>query len=136
VGTWGAGPFENDAAMDFIASLRDADPADRVGILSSSLVLALEQSDYLDADDGAAAVAAAAVVAMTRSGSGGMDSGPLVDLLQIGSLELPADLLPLARRALGRVVADNSELRDLWGESGSLDDDFAREIQKVKQALA
>jgi hypothetical protein len=135
VGTWGAGPFENDAAMDFIGSLRDADPADRVGILSSSLLLALEQSDYLDADDGAAAVAAAAVIALTRSGSGGKDSGPLVDL-QIGSVELPADLLPLARRALGRVVADNSELRDLWSGSGSLDDDFAREIQNVRQALA
>lgn len=66
MGAWGAGVFENnDAAMDWVIALES-----RGGI--GPVLEALERSvgesnDYLDADDGSMALAAAEAVAAARA---------------------------------------------------------------------
>lgn len=115
---WGTGPFDNDAAADFAASLDDLDPEDRVGAIRDALTEAAEESDYLEREAGGAAVAAAALVAAQQPDGEPVDSayGPKQAIP-----DLPGGLCALAVAALTRVLADDSELTELWSESADGD---------------
>ena len=136
MGTWGSGPFENDDAADFADDLDDADPAQREVLIREALQRAVDADGYLPAGDAARAVAAAAVVAATRTPGMPMDDdldGP--EFLQTGDLPpLPDDLVELAREALDRVAADDSEWRELWEESEALDEAMAV-LDEVRSTL-
>src|SRR5215510_10720131 len=107
MGTWGVGPFDNDAASDLLFEIEQADPADRGDVVRRALETAAAAEGYLDYDDAAAAVAAAALVATDG------DDEPPTDMAA-WPLDLPADLAPLATRALDRVAGPRSEWRALW----------------------
>lgn len=117
MGSWGDGPFQNDAALDWLSEVESRG----VEAVREALSRAVRTPDgaYLDADDGASAIAAAELVA--ASGSHEKDHLParaLGCLAHVASL-VGADDLTLARRAVDRVVARNSELASLHGpESG------------------
>jgi hypothetical protein len=114
MGAWGTGPFDNDDAADFAASLDHLEPEFRVGAIRTVLAEAAEQSGYLDRDVGGAAVAAAALVAAQRDGHIPIDCihGPKQTIP-----ELPDDLRHIAVHALTRVLAECSELNELWIDS-------------------
>jgi hypothetical protein len=115
MGTWDFGPFDNDSAADWCGDLQDADPARRVELLRDTLAEVLHEGEYLDIDEGSAAVAAAAIIASQLPGGSPITSAYAPDFLTGGgSLEIPADLPALALRALDRVAGDDSEWRDLW----------------------
>lgn len=111
---WGTGPFDNDEAVDFAATLDDLDPDDRPAAIRDALAEAAEQTDYLDREAGGAAVAAAALIAAQQPDGEPVDStyGPKQAIP-----ELPEELCQLAVQALTRVLADDSELNELWSES-------------------
>ncbi|MEU9131005.1 DUF4259 domain-containing protein [Kitasatospora sp. NPDC048540] len=115
MGTWDLGPFDNDSAADFCGSLDRAGEAERAGLLRAALDAAATAEGYLDGDEGAPAVAAAALVAAQLTGGAGSGSayGPKEPLP-----ELPGDLRPLAVRALDRVTGGDSELAALWDDAG------------------
>lgn len=134
MGTWGTGPFANDDAADFANALDEADPARRELLIREALHRAVDADDYLESDDAAVAVAAAAVVAAVRTG-GGVDFGEGPEYLSTGeATPLPADVVDLARRALDRVAADDSELRELWEEADSWDEALAA-LDEVRSEL-
>ncbi|MGY1437568.1 DUF4259 domain-containing protein [Streptomyces reniochalinae] len=113
MGTWDVGPFDNDTAADFAGTLDHASPHERHTLIAAALREATGTTDYLDADLGQEAVAAAALVAAqhpegTPAGPGTGPKHPLPDL---------TDLRPLAVQALDRVTTEPSELLDLWTES-------------------
>lgn len=114
MGTWDAGPFDNDDAADFANDLDDAPEHERVTLIRTILATAVENDTYLDYDDGAPAVAAAALVACRLPGgeqfvpNGYGPEAPIPDL--------PADLVPLAISAVDRILAADSELASLWSE--------------------
>ena len=114
MGAWGTGPFDNDDAADFAVSLDHLEPEYRVGAIRTILTQAAEQSGYLDRDAGGAAVAAAALVAAQRDDHIPIDCihGPK-QLIP----ELPDDLRQTAVQALKRVLAECSELNELWIDS-------------------
>ncbi|MER7849593.1 DUF4259 domain-containing protein [Kitasatospora sp. NPDC096077] len=116
MGTWDIGHFDNDTAADFAGELDEAAPGERVELVRAALERAARGPEYLDGDEGVAAVAAAALVAAQCPG------GPAVTTAY-GPDEpipaLPAGLRPLAVAALDRVVAEESESAELWEESGS-----------------
>jgi hypothetical protein len=133
MGAWGTGVFENDGALDFLAELRDTAPAERAAFVRERLGEAADEDDYLEVDSGQHAVAAAAVVAAVRSGTGqaSVDTG-------IPTAELPPadpDLVSLALRALDRVAADDSEWHELWAE-GDLYADAMATLAVLRTALA
>ena len=136
MGTWGSGPFENDDAADFADELDDADPARREVLIREALQRAVDTDEYLESDDAARAVAAAAVVAATRTAGMPMDDdtdGP--EFLTTGDLTaLPDDLAELARQALDRVAAEDSEWREAWEESDALDEAVAT-LDEVRSGL-
>ncbi|WP_229073183.1 DUF4259 domain-containing protein [Actinoplanes sp. DH11] len=118
MGTWDFGPFDNDSAADWCGDLQDTDPARRVELIRDTLTEVLHESEYVEGDLGAAAVAAAAVVASQLPGGSQLTSPYAPDFLTGGgTLEIPADLPPLALRALDRVAGDDSEWSELWEDS-------------------
>ncbi|CAN3985077.1 DUF4259 domain-containing protein [Kitasatospora purpeofusca] len=116
MGTWDIGHFDNDSAADFAGSLDEAAAGEREGMLRRALTLAADTGaeDYLDSDEAVEAVAAAALVAAQCPGGEPVTTayGPDEPLPV-----LPADLRPLAAEALDRVLADESELAELWDET-------------------
>ena len=134
MGTWGLGPFDNDTAADWAADLDDAAPAQRPTLIREALTAAVDSVEYLDGDDAAVAVAAAAVVAATQPGGPELDNnyGPDADTLT--SLRLEPDLRVLANRALLRALDEESEWRELWEEAGQYDE-ARRALDPVLSAL-
>ena len=112
MGTWGTGAFDDDAAADWADELHGG--ADLEVVRSA---LGIAETDYLEAPEGAVAIAAAEVVAA---------------MLLPAASDLPADVEAwvaehrgeagredalLALAAVDRVLADGSELKELWAES-------------------
>ena len=64
MGAWGAGPFENDDAMDWAIDLEESGD---VGFVVEAL-RAAESDGYLDAPEGSVTIAAAEVVAALGPG--------------------------------------------------------------------
>ncbi|WP_406860638.1 DUF4259 domain-containing protein [Streptomyces sp. HUAS MG47] len=118
MGTWDIGHFDNDTAADFGGDLDDLPQGERPGLIREQFLAVFEEGEeYLDSDIAVTAVAAAALVAAQCPGGDPVTTpyGPDEPLP-----DLPADLRPLAVRALDRILGPESELVELWdeGESG------------------
>ncbi|MGW6021146.1 DUF4259 domain-containing protein [Streptomyces sp. NPDC055099] len=113
MGTWDVGPFDNDTAADFCGERDDAPAEDRLGLVRAALDDAAAEDGELDADVAETAVAAAALVAAQCPGGEPADPvyGPEQPIPDLLSLRGPA------HQALDHVLAEGSELLDLWEES-------------------
>ncbi|MYZ34135.1 MULTISPECIES: DUF4259 domain-containing protein [unclassified Streptomyces] len=132
MGTWDTGHFDNDIAADFAADLDDATEAGRTDLVREALLRAIGATDYLDSDEAVVAVAAAALVAEQCPG------GPAVETVYGPDEPLPRfpeELRALALRALDRVLADKSELRDLWVDADGEDGEWHRGIGRLRSTL-
>jgi len=117
MGTWGTGAFDSDDSLDWVWALLESRDWSVVG---STLRTAadVEPDAYLEAPDGQVAWAAAAVVA--AAGNPGVTLPDEVSAwLDDHRASCPAELRPLAALALERVLADRSELAELWDEAGN-----------------
>lgn len=114
MGTWDTGPFDNDSAADFANALDAAPEHERAALIRTVLTAAARNNTYLDLDEGAAAVAAAALLVCRLPG--GERFAPTGCSPAASVPDLAADLVPLAISALDRVLAENSELASLWSE--------------------
>jgi hypothetical protein len=109
MGAWGTGSFDNDDASDWIYELEESPD---VAVVRRALDI--RSAPYLEAPEGSTAIAAAEVVAAAR----GRPAASLPDsvtawVAEHGSTVEESDVI-LAVAALDRVLADDSELRDLW----------------------
>ena len=134
MGTWSHESFGNDTANDWAYELEDA--TDFV-VIEAALQVALDEGDeYLDADLAMEAIAAVEVIAK-RLGKGTQSDvyTEKVDQWLETISEQPSDgLLSLAKRVLERIVADDSELKELWLESDEYEL-WLGNIQQLKDAL-
>ncbi|MFD8706262.1 DUF4259 domain-containing protein [Kitasatospora sp. NPDC059648] len=114
MGTWDIGPFENDTAADFAYTLDETPIDEREELVRKTLARTVQTRDYLDSSDAVEAVAAAALIAAQCPGGEPISTsyGP-DEALPV----FAADLRPLAADALDRVVAESSELAELWDET-------------------
>ena len=119
MGAWGSGIFENDAAMDFIGNLADH-PENADSVLREALETAAHMGGYLDAPEGEEALAAAAIISLAADGSPVQPEPSVEDYARKISRKVPSGLAPLAIEAIDRVLADESELRELWEEQDAV----------------
>ncbi|GAA4347900.1 hypothetical protein GCM10023165_33120 [Variovorax defluvii] len=112
-GAWGDGALDNDAAQDWLALCAETADAE---LVPQALDMALVAS-YVEADDGAVAVAAAELVAHALERGGASRRASVAPcLVTLPASELRA-LAPRARQALARVGDPCvSELAQLWRE--------------------
>ena len=128
MGTWGHGPFDNAAALDFVGRLTGTR-----GNLKRSPARALSpRGDHVEDTDGVTAIAAAAVIACA-DGLQPVDSS-VAELLAFHPLRVTDRLRALAEGALDRVSGPDSEWRLLWEESGELPEALAR-LDLLREAL-
>jgi hypothetical protein len=114
MGAWGAKAFENDSALDWFAELENGG----VAVLREALDAAASSTDYLEVDEGSAAIAAAEIVAAAASGKRDRLSNDAAAWLDGNARAISADDRALAKRAVQRVLGEDSELCQLWDDNG------------------
>ena len=130
MGTWSNKPFGNDAALDWLSELEDSEFW--LEKIKNSLAAA-NNSNYIDARIAEEAIAAAAIVA---AGSIDRVSGIYKDAklwIERSAFSPDRELKESAMAALSN-AASNSELKDLWEESESLEG-WVNEINKIYTIL-
>lgn len=114
MGAWGPGPFENDAAADFLDEMRPSPSRSVASCLRS--IVRTPTGQYIDVDAGGAAWAACELVALAFGF--GETAGLVDDVIDLAERLPPKDEQRLlALEALPRIAdAENSELAGLWHE--------------------
>lgn len=134
MGAWGHGYFEDDAALDFMADVEDADHPKE--IIREALVIAID-ADYLETDEGNAIIIAAAYIDRQLNGTTFSEANreePLeVDTFpdRHPSIDF-SDLRGKAVQALQRLLGEDSELKELWEEN---EEDYPAWRQGVEQLI-
>lgn len=119
MGAWGVLAFDNDAANDWACHLEGADD---LALVESALdEVAATGTDYLDSDVACDALAACEVLARLRGQPGYTNAyTEKVDqwvAAHKGRIVPSEGLLARASAAIDRILDEDSELRELWGES-------------------
>jgi len=117
VGAWGAGPFDNDDALDWLNEF-EAEGIQAAGAAIAD-VLALE-GEYLEAPGASRAIAAAEVIAAASGRPAAKLPTDLTRWLENRDTFRSPELHQNAVAAIKRVMTE-SELRDLWADSNQLD---------------
>ncbi|MGI5503981.1 DUF4259 domain-containing protein [Lentzea sp. CA-135723] len=131
MGTWDIGHFDNDTAADFSGKLDKAAQAERESIVRTALTSTIETDDYLDSYEACQAVASAALIAAQLPG------GTPITTAYAPDEPMPAfspDLRALAASALDRVVAEDSELAELWDET-EYSEKWRQSVAELKAVL-
>jgi hypothetical protein len=118
MGTWSHEPFGNDDACDWSYELLDSNDLSPVEAALNSV---LNGDDYLEASTASNAVAAVEVIAKLLGKGTQTDTyTENVDkwVADVHIRPTPA-LIEKAKKALARILGDNSELKELWQESGA-----------------
>ena len=136
MGTWDVGPFDNDTAADWCGELQEAAADKRPALIRNALNRVAGHGDvYLDSDLAVEAIAAAAIVASQLPGGPAIDTPYAPDfLLEGGTIEVTGDIPEIALRALNRIVAPESEWRDLWEDTESFPQALAA-LQTLRTVL-
>ncbi len=111
MGAWGVGSFENDGALDYLASVEEVGAS----LIAGSLGQPFVEPD-LEMDDAIEVLVAAEIVAAIAAGK--------LDRLPDGAEEFLASLgdlsgLKAQAHAAVTIVRDSSELGEVWSETDS-----------------
>jgi hypothetical protein len=121
MGAWGVGAFDNDTAADWAWEFAEADQAAGLRLLTEALEAVTETADgEIDSHAGERAVAAAQLVAVINGVSADRSaySEEAVRWIERTEPSQVPELTNLARQALLAVRSPESELAELWDESG------------------
>lgn len=116
MGAWGYGSFENDDAADFLDDVTDSGDT---SLLREALDNVLTSTEYVEAPDACQAIIAAEIIAAMcgRPTLAAERQEELSEWLQRIRPAMDPELVSQARAALLRILAENSELRELWEEA-------------------
>ncbi len=121
MGAWGLGPFENDAALDCVGDLADADPGAIVSGLLGAMREVTDSGEHIENPEADAAVAAAVLVA-ARLGAE-LSSTSAEELLASHPFTADGELRLEALRVFDRVTdPKENEWHELWTDAGALEE--------------
>lgn len=126
MGTWAIDALGNDYAGDLLDTLYDGGGLDALDAAISGTV----DHDYLEAPEGQQALAAAEVIARLqgRPDPSVSSDEELEAWVAANRQTVPPDLIHRTHLAIDRVLAEGSELRELWQES----DEFEAWVSSVE----
>jgi hypothetical protein len=117
MGAWGIKNFENDSALDWLGDFSENQNAE---FIEETLLVVLENEDYLEVDDCSYALAAAEILAaLNHHKSSDFPEEGLEEILSI-HVENLTELKELAKTTILKIKS-NSELKELWEESEEYD---------------
>ena len=134
MGTWDIKAFGNDYSLDWVLDLAEHGE----GLIRKALTYVSEfpADDYLDSVEASEALAAIAIVALTRSATHHEETPEEVEqFLADGSFNPSPELVGLCLKAYDRILGDNSDLKGLWEDSNYYEQWLAY-MAGLKQALA
>ncbi len=134
MGAWGYDVFDNDDACDWCYELENCND---LSLIKETLkCVAQSDEEYLDAGEASQALAACETVARLRGNFGVQNANTeTVDQWVATHSALITDaLLPLAHTVIDHVLADHSELRELWQESESFNE-WQASIENLRARL-
>ena len=115
MGAWGLGNFENDAALDWIYGLEQSDSFSAVREALDAVSLS---GEYIDADAGSMALAAAEVVAAMMDNPAATLPDEVFDWVSAHSSLDATPLLDQVSQVVSAIRSSpQSELRELWLET-------------------
>jgi ankyrin repeat protein len=130
MGAWSNKLFGNDTALDWLAGLENS--GNGLELISNTLMIAVDAND-IDAPMAEEAVAAAAIVAAaSKEKVTGIYQGAK-QWIERTAFSPEKELKKLAITSLNKVASD-SELKDLWEESGKLTG-WIKETDKLRETL-
>jgi len=133
MGTWGYRTFENDAAMDWLGDLTDSEG---IAFLERSL---LPKDDVegaaMDADEAVEIAAASEIVYGLLNGPREGLPEESLDWLRDNEHVEAAVLKPVCERQLGRVLGDESDLRQLWEENKAEYPKWKANVEALRNGL-
>ena len=134
MGAWGYGHFEDDSALDFMADVEES--GDPKKLINDTFDTAIGD-DYVESDDANAAIIAATYVDRQVNGtkfSAENQIEPLdVDTFPDRHPDMDfSDLRKKAVLALTKILADKSELKELWQEN---EEDYPSWRQGIEQLI-
>lgn len=117
MGAWAEDAFGNDTACDWAASFSENPSMDTVRDVIKRV---LEADEYLDSDEASECLVACEILARLK-GQWGLKNAysEAVDQWVESINIMPSEeLITLAKKAIARIFAENSELQELWDEDG------------------
>jgi hypothetical protein len=133
MGAWGVQAFDNDDANDWAYGL---DEVDDLSLVESAFA-AVEFADvYLEAPDGSTGLAACEVVASLNGNAGYTNAytAKVDQWVAAHPLKPSSALLARANAAIDRILADDSELQELWSESDD-NEQWIASVQDLRERL-
>lgn len=121
MGTWSHEPFGNDIANDWAYQLAGVQDW---SVVEAAFDAVLESpEEYIESEQGSQVVAAAEVLAkaLGRGTQSDAYTEKVEEWLQLMAMAPPAELRGKAKGALARILGEDSELNELWVESGEPD---------------
>ena len=123
MGAWGAGPFDNDTALDWFTELEEETSFSAI----RSKIEEVVTDDYLEADVTSEAIASIAILAAIKMNDHRLvpefESSSLDSLRDLFLAKIDSNILTLCEDALGIMRrSDDNELYDLWAEEDGFED--------------
>ncbi|MBO6729784.1 MAG: DUF4259 domain-containing protein [Maricaulis sp.] len=118
MGAWAEDNFANDTALDWLDGQFSDDPVAAVEEAFANIEAGSE--DYLDADFGCEALAAAETVAIALGQPSANEAEDRIRQIKVHAEAILkiSNVKQRAASALDGVVSENSELKELWTEDG------------------
>jgi hypothetical protein len=115
MGAWGAGPFDNDAALDFFAELEEETS---FSVIRSKIEDVITD-DYLEVDIVQEAIASLAILTAIKTNDErllpGFETSSLENLIELFAAKIDDNILSLCEDAFGIIKrSDDNELYELW----------------------
>jgi len=132
MGAWSHEPFGNDTACDWGY---DHVESDDLSLIEQAITSVLETGGYLDADLGSEALAAIEVLAKL-AGKGTQSDAYTEEIdkwVKKNAFVPGEELLIRASQAIGRILSDNSELKELWDETD--DSSWSQSVEHLRGLL-
>jgi hypothetical protein len=109
--------FGNDDAADWAFELAESND---LSLVEAAIDGALAENDYLDAPDAAIALAAIEVIARLNGNWGDRNAytEPVDAWVAQANVQMEPELLVWARAAIDRILSADSEMLELWQDSG------------------
>ena len=121
MGTWALHSFGNDDAADFLSDLTEQND---LGPAQEAIARVLEADGYLEAPEAQQCIAACEVIAASlgRPSAAARAEEGLASWLTRAKTKPTSIVVAQATKAVDRILAPESELRELWEESEEFGD--------------
>lgn len=132
MGAWAEDSFGNDTACDWAYKLEDADD---LSIVITALQAIVDEESYLESDLACEAIAACEVVARLKGNWGIRNpySETVDKWVESHPISPTHEVVALSEQALERILGKQSELRELWDETG--DDAWRNAVEDLRRRI-